>query len=99
MEQLQFDRTHQWESYCSKSVSGSLNTCGAGTLSPSRRRCSSRSCARKCELLPCGLQWRKFVKLFSKPKTKFYWHGFVVRGRRDRGSTEARGRGAPEIGR
>jgi hypothetical protein len=24
------------------------------------------------ELLPCGLQWRKLVKLFKKPKSRFY---------------------------
>src|SRR5713101_5910773 len=38
-------------------------------------------------LLPCGLEWRKLVKLFRKPKSKFYWYDFTVRGRRYRGST------------
>src|SRR6516162_4364217 len=40
------------------------------------------------ESLPCGLQWRKLVKLFKKPKSKFYWYDFTVRGERYRGSTE-----------
>jgi hypothetical protein len=31
---------------------------------------------RTRELLPCGLQWRRFVKLFRKPKSKFYWYDF-----------------------
>src|SRR5437773_4591036 len=39
------------------------------------------------ELLPCGLQWRKLVKLFKKPKSKYYWYDFTVRGQRYRGST------------
>jgi len=43
---------------------------------------------RTHELLPCGLQWRKLVKLFKKPKTPFYWYDFTVRGRRHRGSTQ-----------
>ena len=30
---------------------------------------------------------RKLVKLFRKPKLKFYWYNFTVRGRRYRGST------------
>ena len=30
---------------------------------------------------------RKLVKLFKKPKSKFYWYDFTVRGRRCRGST------------
>jgi hypothetical protein len=28
------------------------------------------------------------VKLFRKPKCKFYWYDFTVRGRRYRGSTQ-----------
>lgn len=28
------------------------------------------------------------MKLFRKPKSKFYWYDFTVRGRRYRGSTE-----------
>src|SRR5712692_9402086 len=43
---------------------------------------------RTHELLPCGLEWRKLVKLFKKPKSKFYWYDFTVRGRRYRGSTQ-----------
>jgi hypothetical protein len=39
------------------------------------------------ELLPCGLQWRKLVKLFKKTKSRFYWFDFTVRGQRYRGST------------
>ncbi len=31
---------------------------------------------------------RKLVKLFRKPKSKFYWYDFTVRGRRYRGSTQ-----------
>jgi hypothetical protein len=31
---------------------------------------------------------RKLVKLFRKPKSKFYWYDFMVRGRRYRGSTQ-----------
>src|ERR1019366_1047027 len=42
---------------------------------------------RTHESLPCGLQWRKLVKLFKKPKSKFYWYDFMVRGHRYRGST------------
>src|ERR1700686_3227328 len=42
---------------------------------------------RTHELLPCGLQWRKLVKLFKKAKSKFYWYDFTVRGQRYRGST------------
>src|SRR5260370_28731672 len=30
---------------------------------------------------------RKLVKLFKKPKSKFYWYDFTVRGRRYRAST------------
>jgi len=30
---------------------------------------------------------RKLVKLFEKPKSKFYWYDFTVRGRRYRAST------------
>ena len=40
------------------------------------------------ESLPCGLQWRRFVKLFKKRKSQFYWYDFTVRGQRYRGSTE-----------
>jgi hypothetical protein len=29
---------------------------------------------------------RKLVKLFKKPKSKFYWYDFTVRGRRYRAS-------------
>jgi len=43
---------------------------------------------RTRELLPCGLQWRKLVKLFRKPTSKFYWYDFTVRGHRYRGSTQ-----------
>src|SRR5260370_19556854 len=43
---------------------------------------------RTHELLPCGLQWRKLVKLFKKKKSQFYWYDFTVRGERFRGSTE-----------
>src|SRR5260370_6957079 len=43
---------------------------------------------RTHELLPCGLQWRKLVKLFKKKKSQFYWDDFTVRGERFRGSTE-----------
>jgi site-specific recombinase XerD len=35
----------------------------------------------------CGLQWRKLVKLFKKPKSRFYWFDFTIRGQRYRGST------------
>ena len=28
------------------------------------------------------------MKLFKKPKSKFYWYDFTVRGRRYRGSTQ-----------
>ena len=42
---------------------------------------------RTHELLPCGLQWRKLVKLFKKAKSKFYWYDYTVRGQRYRGST------------
>jgi hypothetical protein len=31
---------------------------------------------------------RKLVKLFKKPKSKFYWFDFTVRGCRYRGSTQ-----------
>src|SRR5215469_12162902 len=31
---------------------------------------------------------RKLVKLFKKPKSKFYWYDFTVRSRRYRGSTQ-----------
>src|SRR5215470_8038628 len=31
---------------------------------------------------------RKLVKLFRKPKSKFYWYDFTVRGHRYRGSTQ-----------
>src|SRR5437660_8835241 len=31
---------------------------------------------------------RRLVKLFKKPKSKFYWYDFTVRGRRYRGSTQ-----------
>src|SRR6201993_5413835 len=31
---------------------------------------------------------RKLVKLFRKPKSKFYWYDFTVRGSRYRGSTQ-----------
>src|SRR5215472_17066520 len=31
---------------------------------------------------------RKLVKLFKKPKSKFYWYDFAVRGRRYRASTQ-----------
>ena len=40
------------------------------------------------ELLPCGLQWRKLVRLFKKKNSKFFWYDFTVRGERYRGSTE-----------
>src|SRR5215469_7204855 len=40
------------------------------------------------ELLPCGLEWRKLVKLFKKRKSTFYWYDFTVRGERFRGSTK-----------
>jgi integrase len=43
---------------------------------------------RTHELLPCGLQWRKLVKLFKKPDSTFYWYDFTVRGERFRGSTK-----------
>src|SRR5208283_1152564 len=43
---------------------------------------------RTRELLPCGLQWRKLVKLFKKSKSHFYWYDFTVRGQRYRGSTK-----------
>jgi hypothetical protein len=33
---------------------------------------------------------RKLVKLYKKPKSKFYWYDFTVRGRRYRGSTQER---------
>jgi site-specific recombinase XerD len=46
------------------------------------------SSGRAHELLPCGLQWRKLVKLFKKKKSQFYWYDFTVRGKRLRGSTE-----------
>lgn len=44
--------------------------------------------ARTHELLPCGQQWRKLVKLFRKKNSKFFWYDFTVRGERYRGSTE-----------
>ena len=31
---------------------------------------------------------RKLVKLFKKPKSRFYWYDFTVRGRRYRASTQ-----------
>jgi len=31
---------------------------------------------------------RKLVKLFRKPKSRFYWYDFTVRGRRYRASTQ-----------
>jgi hypothetical protein len=31
---------------------------------------------------------RKLVKLFKKPRSKFYWYDFTVRGLRYRGSTQ-----------
>ena len=31
---------------------------------------------------------RKLVKLFKKPKSKFFWYDFTVRGRRYRASTQ-----------
>src|SRR5215831_17151872 len=31
---------------------------------------------------------RKLVKLFRKPKSKFYWYDFTLRGRRYRASTQ-----------
>jgi hypothetical protein len=43
---------------------------------------------RTHELLPCGLQWRKLVKLFRKKNSKFFWFDFAVRGERYRGSTQ-----------
>src|SRR5215831_12172785 len=46
------------------------------------------SSGRARELLPCGLQWRKLVKLFKKRKSQFYWYDFTVAGQRFRGSTE-----------
>src|SRR5208283_228678 len=42
---------------------------------------------RTHESLPCGPQWRKLVKLFKKPKSKYYWYDFTLRGQRYRGST------------
>src|SRR2546427_13097099 len=36
----------------------------------------------------CGLQWRNLVRLFRKPKSKFYWYDFTMRGHRYRGSTQ-----------
>jgi integrase len=45
-------------------------------------------CRKTRELLPCGLKWRKLVKLFRKQKSKFYWYDFTVRGVRYRGSTQ-----------
>jgi hypothetical protein len=38
--------------------------------------------------LPCGLKWRKLVKLFQKQDSSFYWYDFNVRGKRFRGSTK-----------
>src|SRR5215469_4516463 len=46
------------------------------------RREEHASCFR------AGLEWRELVKLFKKPKSKFYWYDFTVRGRRYRGSTQ-----------
>jgi len=43
---------------------------------------------RTRESLPCGLQWRRFVKLFKKRRSSFYWFDFAVRGQRYRGSTQ-----------
>src|SRR5215471_21620910 len=48
----------------------------------------SNSSGRAHELLPCGLQWRRLVKLFRKPNSSFYWYDFTVRGERYRGSTK-----------
>lgn len=48
----------------------------------------SSTSRRTHELLPCGLQWRKLVKLFKKKTSKFYWYDFTVRGERYRGSTK-----------
>jgi hypothetical protein len=45
------------------------------------------SSRRTRELLPCGLKWRRLVKLFKKAKSRFYWFDFKVRGHRYRGST------------
>ena len=39
-------------------------------------------------VLPYGQQRRKLVKLFKKPKSKFYWYDFTLRGRRYRASTQ-----------
>jgi len=40
----------------------------------------------------------ELVKLFRKPKSKFYWFDFTVRGRRYRGSTqETRGVRASKV--
>jgi hypothetical protein len=39
------------------------------------------------EFLPCGLKWRRLVKLFKKANSRFYWFDFTVRGQRYRGST------------
>jgi hypothetical protein len=40
------------------------------------------------ELLPCELEWSKLVKFLRKPKSKYYWYEFTIRGRRFRGSTQ-----------
>src|SRR5258708_26140490 len=47
----------------------------------------STTSGRTHELLACGMQWRKLVKLFKKSKSRFYWYDFTVRGQRYRGST------------
>jgi len=46
------------------------------------------SLGRTHERLPCGLQWRKFVELFKKRDSRFYWYDFKLRGKRYRSSTK-----------
>src|SRR5579864_8520603 len=46
------------------------------------------SSGRIRELLPCGLQWRKLVELYKKPKSNFYWFDFTIGNKRYRGSTK-----------
>ena len=57
----------------------------AGELSCSRSHDCNRAERASTSVRAAG---RKLVKLFKKPKSKFYWYDFTVRGRRYRGSTQ-----------
>lgn len=60
-----------------------------------RSRTSELSCIRSHECIVQNTRVasvravrRKLVKLFKKPKSKFYWYDFTVQGHRYRGSTQ-----------